>query len=142
MNLELDRVSDQASLLDRELDAHAAAIAAATSPAAVDVAEAAHGDAMAPRMGDLDHMLVDMMTYCRQRQSQERGRTHDMQSAVASMRAELERHRSAPRADLVAARAEEEKHLRETRGIMTRLRDAGTAMRHEAGFYRCQHSNH
>lgn len=142
MNRNLDRVFAQASAVDGELDTHAAAVGAAADMAAVDAAEASHRAVMGTHMDDLDHMLTDMTTYCRHRETQERGRAHDMQAAMTAMRGELERHRLAARPDLPAARSEEDKHLRESRGILTRLRDAGSAMRHEAGFYRCQHGNH
>jgi hypothetical protein len=142
MNRDLDLVFAEAARVDDELGAHAAAVSASTESSAVDAVEKAHHDAMLPHMDELDHMLADMTTYCRHRETQERGRTHDMQAAMTSMRRELERHRAAPRPDLSAARTEEETHLREARAILTGLRDAGSAMRHEAGFYRCQHGNH
>lgn len=142
MNRDLDRVFDRASLMDRELDTHASAVSVATELSAIETADARHRDAMGPHMDDLDHMLADMTMYCRHRETQERGRAHDMQAAMTAMRGELERHRAAPRRDVPSGRAEEDKHLRESRGILTRLRDAGSAMRHEAGFYRCQHGNH
>lgn len=141
MNRDLDRVFEQALLVERELDAHAA-VTAATDRTAIDDAEMRHRGAMAPPMDAVDHMLADMSMYCRHRQSQERGRTHAMQAAMTSMREELERHRLAPRPDLATARAEEEKHLRESRAILIRLRDAGGVMRHDAGLYRCEHGNH
>jgi hypothetical protein len=142
MNRGLDRVFDEAAALETELDAHAAAISTATDTAAVDTAEASHRDVMGRRMTNLDHELADMTTFCRHRQTQERGRTQDMQAATASMRDELERHRTAARPDVTAARMEEERHRGESQSILTRLRDAGSTMRHDAGFYRCQHSNH
>ena len=142
MNRDLDLMFDEAARVDDELGAHAAAVSASTESSAVDAVEKAHHDVMLPQVDALDHMLADMTTYCRHRETQERGRTHDMQAAMTSMRREFERHRATPRTDLAAARTEEERHLREGRAILTGLRDAGTAMRHEAGFYLCQHRNH
>lgn len=142
MNRDLDRLFDRAALVDSELDTHASAVASASDLGAIETAEAAHRDAMAPHVDDLDHMLADMTAYCRHRSTREFGRTDDMQGAMKRMREEMDRHRLAPRPDLGAARAEEEKHVRESRGILRTMRDTGTAMRHEAGFYRCEHGNH
>ncbi len=142
MNGDLDRVFEHADLVDRELDAHASAITATTDASAVEAAEGAHRDSMGPHMSDLDHMLVDMTAYCRHRSTQASGRTHEMQAAMKALKDEMERHRLAARPDLPAARAEEEKHVRESRGVLRTMRDAGIKMRHEVGFYRCQHGNH
>lgn len=142
MNRDLDRVFERAALVDTELDTHASAVASASELSAIETAEAAHRDAMSPHMDDLDHMLADMTKYCRHRSTQEFGRTHDMQAEMKRMMDEMERHRLAPRPDLPAARAEEEKHVRESRGLLRTMRDAASAMRHEAGFYRCEHGNH
>ena len=141
MNRDLDRVFDQASVMDRELSAHAVTVNAASERSATDSAEVAHRDALLPPMNELDRVLSEMTTYCRHQQGQERGRTHDMQAAMTAMRDELERHRAAPRVDLPTTRLEEERHLRESRAILIRLRDGGSAMRHEAGYYRCGHGN-
>lgn len=142
MNRDLDHVFDGAAALETELDTHAASVSSATSTAAVDAAEASHRDVMGQHMSNLDHQLADMTTFCRHRETQERGRTQEMQGAMTLMRDELERHRTTPRPDVTAARTEEDRHRRESQTILTRLRDAGTTMRHDAGFYRCQHSNH
>lgn len=143
MNRQLDRVSEATTGLEAEIASHATGLATARDVTAIEGAEAAHRNAMNGYMADLEPKLADMMTFCRQRQSQERGRTHEMLSALASLRTELERHRTASRADVVAvALDEEQQHLRETRAALLRIRDATSAMRHEAGFYRCEHSNH
>ena len=142
MNRDLDRVLEQATAVEAELDRHAAAVAAAGDVVGVEAAEASHRDAMSGHVSEMDHVLSDMTMYCRHRESEERGRTHEMQSAMSAMRAELDRHRASAPADVVAARAEEQKHLGESRALMRRVRDAGNAMRHEAGFYRCEHGNH
>jgi len=142
MNAELDRVFDQALLVERELDSHQVAAAPLVVPTSIDAIELAHGTAMQSHMDVLDHMLGDMTTYCRNRQSQELGATHDMQASMTTMRTEVERHVAAPRTDLSSTRAEEAVHQRESRLSLTRLREAGNAMRPEAGFYRCEHGNH
>lgn len=142
MNQDLDRVSEHAALVDGELDTHASAIASSSDLGAIETAETAHQNAMTPHMGELDHMLADMTTYCRHRSTREFGRTHDMLAAVKATRDEMERHRLAPRPDLLAARAEEEKHVRAARAILRAMRDTGMAMRQDAGFYRCEHGNH
>ncbi len=142
MNAELDRVFDGASALDRDLDAHANAVSSATDLGMIEAAEATHGTMMASHMDGVDHVLSDMTMFCRHRASEERGRTHEMQGAMTDMRSELERHRQAPRPDIAAARAEEDKHLGQSRAVLNRLRDVGAAMRHEAGFYRCAHGMH
>lgn len=110
--------------------------------ARTEEAEKAHEDAMASPMTGVDHALTDMTTFCRHRETQERGRTHEMQGAMREMRAELQRHRTAPAPDLATAPSEEDKHLGQSRAVLQRARDAGSAMRHEAGFYRCDHGNH
>jgi hypothetical protein len=142
MNRDLDRVFEHASALEGELDRHAGAIETASSVADVQAAEASHEEAMNQHVSDMDHVLGDMTMYCRHRDSEERGRTHDMQSAMSAMRGELDRHRTSTAADLEAARSEEQKHLGESRALIKRVRDDGNAMRHEAGFYRCEHGNH
>jgi hypothetical protein len=141
MNRGLDRVFEQAALVDRELDAHATAVIVASDPAEVDDAERSHSEAMGPPMNALDHALEDMAMYCIHRHSEVRGRTHEMQTAMTAMRDTCERHRSAPRADLAAVRAEEERHLHESRAILTRLRHAASAMRPEAGKYHCTYGH-
>lgn len=142
MNRDLDRVSERAALVETELDAHASAVAAAGDLGAIETAEGRHRTVMGPHMDDLDHLLADMTTYCRHRATREVGRTHDMQAAMTGMRAEMDRHRLAARQDVTTARAEEERHVRDSRGILTAMRDAGAAMRHDAGLYRCEHGNH
>lgn len=142
MNRDLDRVFEHAAIVDTELDGHASAVASAGDLGALERAETNHRDAMAVHVQDLDRVLVDMTAYCHQSGMSEVGRTHEMQGAMKRMRDQMEGHGRAPRPDLGTARAEEETHLREARGILRAMRDAGTAMRHDAGFYRCQHGNH
>lgn len=142
MNRNLDAVFGDAATIEDELTSHETTVASAADVAAVEDADRVHAERMTARLDELDRVLSNMMTFCRYRESQERGRTHEMQAAAANVRAELERHRLAARPDLPSAQAEENMHLGQTRGAMKRIADAGAAMRHEAGFYRCDHGNH
>lgn len=142
MNRNLDAVFADAASIEDELASHQKTVTAAVDVAAIDDAERIHAGAMIARLDELDHVLSDMMRFCRYRESQERGRTHEMQAAAGDARAELERHRVAARPDLATAQAEENTHLGQTRAAMKRIADAGTTMRHDAGFYRCDHGNH
>lgn len=142
MNRDLDRVFERVTAIETELDRHGSATDSASTIAELEAAESSHGETMSEHVSEMDHVLADMTMYCRHRESQERGRTHQMQSAMSAMRGELERHRSSSRGDLGAARAEEQKYLGESRAFTKRVRDAGNSMRDEAGFYRCAHGNH
>lgn len=142
MNRDLDRVFEQALALDRELEVHAAGVLATAKTGDASAREEGHRDSMSPHMSELDHVLADMATYCRHRESRQGGRTDDMEAAMSLMRDEFERHRRASRPDALAVRSEEDRHLRESRELLSRLRDAGSAMRHEAGYYRCEHGMH
>jgi hypothetical protein len=142
MNRDVDRVIEHTSSVDDGLALHASMVSQATDPVVVAAMETAHYDSMGEHITELDRTVADMGTYCMGERMTARGRTHDMETAMTEMGNERERHRAAPRVDVVGARAEEERHVRDLRAILVSMRTTGEAMRHDAGLYRCQHGDH
>ncbi len=135
MNHEIDRAMTHTASIDQALEAHAETALRAGDLASMEAEESTHYEAMRRHMTELDMVRGDMGRYCMGAGDH----AQDMRATMRTMMVEHERHRAAPRPDMAAARAEEERHVRELRGMMMTLRAAGDAMRHDASRDRCRH---
>jgi hypothetical protein len=123
LSRDLQELQDHVAALDRSVDEHAIAIAAASSMSGVQTEEDMHDAAIQPHMDGMHHELGDMeMCKSESDASPPVGRLGDL---VDNVMHECDAHRDAMRnaADLDAARTEEARHQTAMDDMTSMMRD-------------------
>lgn len=144
MRRDVDTVNEHVSILSRELELHASAVAGAMDVAEARTIEAAHEASRTEHMRTMDHAALDMKQYCHRTSTPAQLSTQEMDRAMAAMHDEDERHRSSIGAvsDAAAAQNEERRHQETMRALVATLRSSLEVMRADVGWWRCNPMNH
>lgn len=136
MEAPVKAIGDRVALLEADLSAHAAEVAAAADAAAIAAHEGPHATKLTGHFEALHHSVHDLESCQKDEAAPDISKSED---AVEKLKAEFDKHRTAMAnvGELAAARAEEDRYQKAMAAELAHLKTDVTALTAVAASYSC-----